>query len=267
MLPVVVYGTDNGAVVAALVGAAAALIVAVLGGLFTYRATVHKARAEVAAAREGARALLEAAQRQAAATVEAAVEQAAAAREAGFRNAIETEAMKLRFQMAERHLDRFHERAGLLMAALMDLQRSNQGGDRYVQLMVHSPYDAFQEAELVARPEDWDRLIDARNTLGEACTSVHFVVVGGKGFVLPGNELPPVWTTERYTELSTSCSTAVAALQHIIAVVSVSSIMRAQGATSAESLALLATLYQKWEEKKALLKKLGTWGGRFVRND
>jgi hypothetical protein len=268
MLPVQVYGADSGAVVAALVGAAAALLVAILGGVVTHLTTVRRAKAEVAAAKETARALLEGAERQAAATVEAAVEQAAGVREAGFRNAIETEAMRLRFRMAERHLDRFHKGASKLMAALREVaQTGGQEGKRFLQVRARSPYDPLMEAELVVRPEDWDRLTGTLTVLAQACTSVQYVITGGRGFVAPDAEMPPVWTAERYCELSRCSETAVAALQHITAVVGTSSFARAQGQPSAESLTLLSDLYLNWERRKALLKKTGQWGGRLVSDD
>ena len=257
MLAAVVQNAGDEVLASALVGAAAALLVAVLGGLFTYFATTRKAKADLDAAKESARAMLEAGERQATAIIQAAAQQAAGTREAGLRNAIETEAMKLRFRMAERHLNRFHERAGALMALLTELQRSEEVAKRFVEAQPHVPSVALLEAELVARPEDWERLMDARLALHGAGIDIHCVLD-------KGNTDPQLWTVENHTGLVKGCGVAKAALQHITSVVNVSSVLRAQGTADPAGEESVATLHRQWEETKEGLKKMKLWDGRFV---
>jgi hypothetical protein len=236
--------------------AVAAVAVAIIGGLVTYYATVRKASSDSADAMEGARAMLGAAEKQAAATLEAATAQAEGVREAGLRNAIETEAMKLRFRLAERHLDRFHERAGALVALLTELPRDANVAERFVQGMPHTPSVVLMEAELVVRPQDWERLA--------ATLSTFTVATAGVGLVLYESPDPAQRTTAANMDLSKGCGTAIAALQHITAVVNVSSVVRAQGVIDEESQALLSSLYLRWEERKAALQMTNLWGGRLV---
>lgn len=256
-MAIAVENGGDGVLVSALVGGAAALLVAVVGGLFTYFATTLKAKTDLDGAKENARATLHAAQRQATAIIRAAVEQAAGNREAGLRNAIETAAMMLRFRIAERHLDRFHERAGALMALLTELKRNEDVARRFVEAQPHVPSVALMEAELVARPEDWERLIEARLALDGAFVDIHCVLD-------KGNTDPQRWTTENHTELIKGCAVAKAALQHITSVVNVSSVLRAQGTVDPTGEQSLATLHRQWEERKETLKRMKLWDGRFV---
>ncbi len=257
MLAAVVQNAGDEVLVSALVGGAAALVVAIVGGLFTYFATSRKAKADLDAAREGARAMLEAGERQATAIIQAAAQQAAGTREAGVRNAIETEAMKLRFRMAERHLDRFHERAGGMMALLTELHRNEKVAKRFVEDQPHVPVVALIEAELVTRPEDWERLMDARLALHGACVDIACVLD-------KGNTDPQRWTVDNHTGLRKGCAVAEATLQHITSVVNVSSVLRAQGTADPAGEESVATLHRQWEEKKELLKRMKVWDGPFV---
>ncbi len=242
MLPVVVQNPGGQVMLAAFIGAVAALFGALIGGVFTYFAAVRKVEAELAAAAANAAAVLKAAKEEAEAVVKAAREQAAGTREAGLRNAIETEAMKLRFRLAERHLDAFHARADALMNLLAQVQVDETAVQQFVDYMARDITLMMVNARQIVRPADWGKMLPMLQDIQGGCISAKYLLE------TRASSLASPMDQRFY--LLRNVATAMGALIHLTSVVSTSSVVYAQEADLED---FAAVLQENWAKSKAAL--------------
>ena len=135
---------------AGVAGGACGLLASLVTAVFSRWSAAAAARAVTEAAEKQAAATLASAERQALAIVSAAAEQASATREAALRSAFETERMKLRYDLARRHVESFHEKAGALLAILEEAKNDASVAARLIKGPPHAHFNACFTGEIAA---------------------------------------------------------------------------------------------------------------------
>ena len=146
----IAFAKSHEVLTAGLAGGLGGLLTSFVAGMFSRWSAKAAARAMTESAEKQAAATIAAAERQALAVVNAAAEQASATREAALRSAFETQRMKLRYELARRHVESFHEKAGALLAILEEATNDAAVAARLITGYPHAPHNACFAAEIAA---------------------------------------------------------------------------------------------------------------------
>jgi hypothetical protein len=167
--------------------------------------------------------------------------QSKAAREAGVAQAIETEKLRLRHDIAKRHLDSFHHHADGFRADLMEIT-SNQA-QAVLNGMPHTPMNIVFDGELSTTSSDWHMAKAVVDDFIRHCDKI-------ASWLGESGTDRDAWTEVAYRAITSHRQAALDALSHLIRMVDLSNDARIAGMGAVDTRGGLAAMADHWVERR-----------------
>jgi len=188
------------------------------------------------------------AKKQATAVLEAAETTASATRDAGVRHAIETEAVRLRYDISVRHMNTFYSLAEPLRADLVELPHNFQVADRFEKhVYPQTPLNVVLYAELSTLPDLYDRVQPIERTFTEAIYAL------ARKLQAAGPD-PDARSEADSREVTDYSIASVTSLLYLMRMVDLSNEIRVSSSDATSDMRRFEDALRRWERAKKVLR-------------